>query len=1271
MKTSNISFLQNFKDVQAGMILLLIFYLMLTLKPVLSQSPGSDYRIEFEEVVPKQGPHPSAMTCIIQDRHGFMWFGTSYGLLKYDGYTMTDYLHDPENPNSLNDNFIRSLLEDSSGMLWIGTNEGLNRMDPESDTIIRYRNEFGIPDSLQDYTVLGLCKDGAGILWIAGAAGLIKHNPRTGNFTFYDNLPGAPDSDGYNSVFAILEDKLGVLWIATSEGLVSFDQARERFTYYAHDPENPKSLSYRHVWSLYEDKQGVLWVGTKSGLSRMVHDDAGKISFERYFEKAQEGSNGLDIVITSFFEYESEFLWVGTNYGSLYQRNHSKDGTPRFLRCQIETSSSHSRGWVNAIYEDNAGTLWLGSNGVFKSNRQSEVISHYRHDPNNPNSISSKRVTSILEAKDGILWIGTEFGLNRFDRKNNKWTHFLADSNIPNSLSDNNIVSMCTDQSDVLWIATTRDGGLNKFDPQKQEWTHFKNYRQPNSLSYAWLPSVYVDRENVLWAGAYHGVLNKYNRQTDTFVWYKNDPGDSNTLSASERILTIFEDSAGLLWIGTDGGGLNSFDRVQNLFTRYQPEPGNSKSISHNAVTAIHEDQRGVLWVGTRTGLNKFVRNKTDGLANDEPYFDHYLRDRSISGILEDDDGHLWISSRGGSHRGLTRFNTQSETFRDFSTQGNLLHKSPRTGEMFVANSTGFYSFYPSAMKSNPHSPAIAITDFQIFNRPVPVAGSWRAESDTSGIESFRLKKSISATKEIELSYKESVFSFEFAALHYANPDKNEYAYKMEGFDKNWSYIGNRRFTTFTDLPAGDYTFRVKGSNNDGVWNEEGTSIKVTITPPPWKTWWAYTLYVMTIAGIFLAVRRFELSRARLRKELELEQEQAEKMAEIDQMKSQFFANISHEFRTPLTLILGPLQKLLSDDFTDAVKQQFSIMQRNAKRLHQLINQLLDLSKLEAGGMALAVREENVVKLLKGIVLSFSSFAERKHIKLSFEAPDASIDVYIDRDKLEKIVSNLLSNAFKFTPERGQISVRIEASKAGEFLESLRQRGMEAGYLAIAVTDTGSGIPVEMLGKIFDRFYQLDSSQTREQEGTGIGLALTKELVELHHGEIEVTSKDGAGATFIVRLPMGRAHLQDNEIMKGELQDAVDLEGELVSDEEWQSELEETHSSTQNSKPGNAASSALILIVEDNADVRQYIRSHLEQEYDIAEAVNGEAGIEHAVATIPDLIISDVMMPKMDGIEFCRRTKTDERTSHIPVILLTARAGVGDKLEGVETGADE
>jgi signal transduction histidine kinase/DNA-binding response OmpR family regulator len=496
--------------------------------------------------------------------------------------------------------------------------------------------------------------------------------------------------------------------------------------------------------------------------------------------------------------------------------------------------------------------------------------------------------------------------------------------------------------------------------------------------------------------------------------------------------------------------------------------------------------------------------------------------------------------------------------------------------------------------------------------------------------------------------------------------------YTLEGFDEDWYTTGSdRRFVTYTNLDPGKYVFRVKGSNNDGVWNSTGASVAITITPPFWKTWWAYILYALAISAAVVGAWRATLSRARTLDEMKLRRMESEKLQELDQLKSRFFANISHEFRTPLALILGPLEQSLAKVRDKALKQSLAIARRNAGRLLRLINQLLDLSKMETGSMKLEAREENLVPLLRRFVQTFESLAESKRITLRFHAPEDQVLVYIDRDKLEKIMSNLLSNALKFTPAGGIVDLTLTRTTAiaEPGMGGGVSQGPRADLVEIEVSDTGTGIPPDQIDKVFDRFYQVDGIHIREQEGTGIGLALSKELVELHHGEIAVSSAPGRGSRFTIRLPLGREHLSDSELGNST------GEYEIIDHDTATAEVEGAEPSdtmvTAETPTGSESTKSKVLIVEDNADMRHYIRSDLERDYSVQEAMDGDEGLQLARDQLPDLIISDVMMPGMDGFELCEHLKTDERTSHIPVVLLTAKAGQGDKLEGLETGADD
>ncbi|MCW8814297.1 MAG: ATP-binding protein, partial [Chlorobium sp.] len=612
----------------------------------------------------------------------------------------------------------------------------------------------------------------------------------------------------------------------------------------------------------------------------------------------------------------------------------------------------------------------------------------------------------------------------------------------------------------------------------------------------------------------------------------------------------------------------------------------------------------------------------------------------------------------------ISKFNPETKVFTTYDERDGLkycrmiqsgykaFHKG-RSGKFYCGFMSSLAVFHPDSVKDNPNPPTIVLTDFKLNNKPVEI-----------GDNSY-LKKTITETKTIELPYYENILSFEFSALDYTAPGKNQYAYKMEGVDRDWVYTdATRRYVSYTNLDPGEYVFSVKGSNNDGVWNEEGVSVSIIINPPLWATWWAYILYLMFFVSLFTGVTRFYLNRQRLKHQLELEHEHAEKLGEIDQLKSRFFANISHEFRTPLTLILGPVKQIMNKIKNTKIKEELKLVHRNAHRLNGMVNQLLDLSKLEAGRMTLKTIRINIIPFLKGLVFSFASLAERKKIALNFNSDLEELLVYVDRDKVEKIIYNILSNAFKFTSEGGEIFVSVSKLP---FNSPFIKGGKEEGSVEISISDTGIGISEDRIDNIFDRFYQVDGSHTREHEGTGIGLALTKELVELHKGEISVESEEDKRTTFIIRIPLGRDHLKPEEIIEEKVEEKKVIR--TMDEDEFIEEINaeekfDIETFTETGKP-------LLLIVEDNVDVRNYIKGYLGENYKIIEAVNGNDGFHKSLQSSPDLIVSDVMMPEMDGFELCEKLKTDERTSHIPIILLTAKASGQDKIGGLEMGADD
>ena len=763
--------------------------------------------------------------------------------------------------------------------------------------------------------------------------------------------------------------------------------------------------------------------------------------------------------------------------------------------------------------------------------------------------------------------------------------------------------------------------------------------------------------------------------------------------SGESKICFVYDlvvDNSGIVWLGTEFG-LVRFNPLTCFIKQIQNNSSDSTSLNNYPVHVVKIDsceQHRFIWLGTNgSGLIRFNM--------ETEIFDFYtimdgLSSNVIGTILSDDSGNLWL----GTDRGISKVYLDAENrevirIRNFDRKdglksinycfyyGHNAFKNGR-GEMFFAGKDGFNIFDPTKL-DNPFPPPVQITNFQINFKPV----SFR-DPDSP------LPKPISLTKQLTLLYDENTFSFELTALDFHVPEKNLYAYKLTGFLDEWINLGSKRTAIFTHVPPGEYTFHAKAANSDGVWNEKGTSLKIIITPPIYRTWWAYAIYVLLIVGTIYGLRRYEYSRREAKHKYQLEHLESQKLQELDRMKSRFFANISHEFRTPLTLILGPLEKYLYETENKTDQQNFTLMQRNAQRLLKLINELLDLSKLESGQMKLRANQLDIVQHLKNCLAFFESIADSKKIHLEFKTEHESLLGFFDVEKLQKIFVNLISNAIKFTEEGGEVLVVVNLllnnipqnpPSKGDLKDSPLKGGKVEGILPfkgdkggctstqivkIKISDTGIGIPKDRLSQIFNRFYQVGDSQAGE--GSGIGLALTKELVDLHHGAIDVESEEGQGTTITVQFPLGEDHLKPEELLETPEQppeiDTINFPDPTSPSTEFKTiSIEQPATSIQQS--------ITILIIEDNTDMRGFVRQNLESDYKVLEAGDGEQGINIAFETIPDLIISDVMMPKMNGFKVCQILKTDERTSHIPVILLTAKAEAENKIEGLETGADD
>ena len=1201
---------------------------------------GNSQDLHFKHININDGLSQNAVFAILKDSKGFMWFGTKDGLNRYDGYNFVIYQHSPFDSTTLSANYITSLLEDKRGLIWVGTNDGgLNVFDRETECF--HRINLG-KDSIvlrNVYEIKAMAEDSVGDMWVATSGdGLfrIKVIENTGQLSFsskrFFNEPEKTNSISSNQVLSLYFDKKGLLWLGTINGLNRFDLNSGKFDKYeikTKNPAAPENASSESISSIYEAKDGAFWLGTLGGLVKLDRKNGVFRYFPHKFDLFRYGWGN----ITAINEDKDGNLWLATP-AELMKFNTAKETYNSYTHDRFNNQSI-SFNSVSSIFIDNTDILWVGTTGMGidyydpKANRFNilDII------PEQPSRIGSFSVRSILEDDNENVWIGAEV-LYKWERKTGKIISFERSSNEPTTFGNTIVFSMIQSHDGNIWAATTE--GLFCYNPITTEQKLYKfNEDKPNGIPQSEVYTVFEDKNDVIWIATEKYFCKLIDKEKGIFhsITYHS----ASTFYEQVRPV-IYQEENGQMWLGTKYG-LLLFNPEKESFKLFNNIPDEANSLNNNMIKSICSDPvypERYLWIGTNGGLNRYDKESNSFFYYTE---ENGLPNNVIYGILPDDQNNIWLST----NKGLSRFNLQSGTFRNFDVKDGLqsnefntgaYHKG-KSGEIFFGGIKGLNYFNPAEIEENTNIPPVVLTKIRL------------AETNISHKNNPEfLEKSVEETKKIILSYKDDIVTFEFAALEFSSPEKNQYAYKLENFNNTWINTGGVRSVTYTHLPPGEYVFKVKASNGDGVWNTDGIAVELIIEPPWYRTWFAYILFGLSLAAIVYFVRQYEKNRLVLKNQLKLEQVSADSLRQVDLLKSKFFANISHEFRTPLTLILGQMEGVMSSGIDSKEKGKLQIASRNARRLLTLINQLLDLSKLEAGNMVLNASRYNMVSFLKSLLYSFESIASAKKIQLKFESESMNIQVNFDLDKMEKIFFNLVSNAIKYTQESGSITVRVKK--------------IDAHLCEISVEDTGTGIPPKFIPYIFNRFFQVDDSITRNFEGTGIGLALVKELVEIHKGTVTVNSVEGKGTVFFVRLPLCE---QIGDAANAEV-DAVN-HNFLVTDfvDENDNETE-----TENQLPENRE---IVLIVEDNNDVRAYIHEQLQEFYNIKEAVNGEAGMILAKEIVPDLIVTDLMMPKVDGFQLCKELRQEEKTSHIPIVMLTAKTGFDDKIEGLEIGVDD
>lgn len=1231
--------------------------------------------LRFVNYTTKDGLSNNKVNAILQDKYGFIWLGTEDGLNRYDGYQFKVFRNSKQDSYSLSDNNVWSLFEDHAGNIWIGTKDGyLNKYDPQKNIFTRWNLKS---ERTKENGITAIYQDRMKNVWVGTyQSGLYRINISSGKIDhwYYNAENGKSLTNNY--VTSIAGDSSGSIWVSTYRGLnkTNSDSEEQVFEKFTNDPKDLYSLQTNLVWAVVNSKINSrrIWVCTANGLDSFVPDEKKFISFLIPSNAKFQFGNSISSLIEEVNNNDT-ILWIGT-YSGLVRVDEKKNRVERFLK-QANVPGSLISNQINHLIKDRSGVIWIATeNGVSKISPKSLRFNNLISDSSDAKLFSElygKSIKAITKDSSGIIYFGTENGVISFNplKRNSINTY-------PKTIGLN-VWSLISDDEGNLWIGTYGQG-LKYFNLHSGEIKNIK-IKSPTfkTSAYDYIKSLQTDGNNIL-IGFWGGGIARLKRKTGNYKVWINDQNNPYSISYND-VWSILKDSKNRIWVGTDGGGLNIAYRQAGLFDNpdvekfYKPtydEKGEiglgSLSIyalceAKNLFVSDNKDQE-VLWIGTNRGLYKLVITGD----SDQPDFksikfglNNYLPgdelvDNTVKNILEDKNGNLWLSMSSG----ISFFNVRRETFVNYFYADGLIGEGFNSGASVIAdNGTMYFGslgginfFNPQKLNLSSYLPPVLVSDFQIFNEEVMID------------ENSPLTENIFIAKTLNLSYSQNVFSFALAALDFNYPQSIQYAYKMEGFDKDWIFSGNRRFITYTNLGSGNYIFKFKATNCDGVWNENYSSVAVNISPPWWRTTWSYIFYsLLVVSGVFL-LRRFELNREKLRNELKMQEFEAKKQRELEIMKSRFFANLSHEFRTPLTLIRGPIEELINNKAGDSAGEYYQIIHRNSQKLQILIDELLELTRLENAAIPLKAKKEDLVKLLRGLFFSFESIAKQKNINLFFSSESDSIICWVDRDKLEKIIDNLLSNAFKFTTDNGTITLEVK---------NLKEQSEE--FAMVKIIDNGIGISEEKLDKIFDRFYQVDDSSIKNYSGSGIGLALVKELADLHKWQISVQSKIGTGTGFSLKIPLADTYLKESEKVYEPGQDKTidEIPGtKIISDEqtdlderEIEREIEETNKQLSD-KP-------LILIVEDSEDVRSYVKSLLKNSYRVNEAVNGEDGLKKSAEFLPDLIISDVMMPSMNGMEFCKKIKTDIQTSHIPVILLTAKASHESKLEGLETGADD
>lgn len=1175
----------------------------------------------------KNGLSSNSINAIIKDKNGFMWFGTEDGLNKFDGQNFKVYRHKETDKTSIGRGPVNDLIQDKNGQIWLATNFTLSVYNLNLDSFINY-----------DFTNYGwitsLYADHNGKIWVGTYSGLFLFDPKTQKTIAFRANPKDATQLNSNIINCIYEDTQNYIWVGTADGLHQYNPQNKQFNRYLHSNENPKSISRNYINCIIEGKQGELWVGIDQGGINVL--DKNRTAFQHYVTNPNDVTTIASNTIHKLVFDKNGQLWIGSD-GGLNILDPKTGKVIRVKSSPVEPNSFfiyNGGRSVRDIYIDDAGIYWVAihQGGVNKYDSNLTFFNHKHYNVYDPNGLTGSSVMAFAESPTGDVFIGTEgTGLNVWNRKTGQIHPYKLKEAKANTAS---IIALGV--SGKMLLVGTYQRGFYSVDMTTGASKYYFLPYSPTDTRDLPVNCIKTDSQGKIWLGTNGNGVYLFDPIQQSVVTTEKDFGlqPSQKIPLNGFITAIEEDKNGNIWFASNGTGIAIFNRQQKKFTVLNH--ANSK-LPIDKVQSIYCDHAGRIWVGAQGGgLCLYKPQSHTFEIFDESYS---LSNDVIYKILEDSKGKIWVST----NKGISSFDDEKKVFRNFSYYNGVLQSTFNIGsglktvdgQLFFGGLDGFNYFNPAEILQKKNIPPLVITTLKINNKQV------------NPIENSEIQEHISVAKEIILSYKQN-FSLDFMALNYTVPHESRYAYKLEGFDKEWNQVGTSTTAVYTNLDPGSYTFHLKAYSEDGSWETPEKVIKIVVEPPFWMTYYAYLFYAIAIALTVWGIRRSSIQK--LKREFVLEQERlemkhliekerhdAEQKTELEKVKVKFLTNLSHELKTPLTLVLNPIENLMFQENSTEKLEMLNLISRNAKRLLNLVNQLLDFRKIEANELNLNATEGDLVSFCQEIVDSFKYIAVRKSIHLHFVSVYSHYHTSFDKDKMERILINLLSNAIKFTNEGGNVSFQI----AQEGVSGIR----------LIVRDTGIGLSKDSTDKVFERFFQINNNVDILNQGSGIGLSIAQEFVKLHGGTIKVESEEGVGSAFIISLPLPSLDATQSPLI------ATEPEVTPISD-------------FAKSEPPKIEL-PIILIVDDDDDLRAYLVESLKSKYKVIEASDGRQGWQKALSYHPQLIVSDVNMPVVDGIEMVRKIKNDTRTKHIPVIMLTVLSEEVDQLKGLESGASD